>query len=88
MKRFLNIMSNSLEEVTMLFILNNNIQININKYPDLNDLGYWVPTKSESRLLLRTKLPQPTVAKRFQQITKLSAEDFDMGVVSSINDVW
>ncbi|BDR56366.1 hypothetical protein [Xylocopilactobacillus apis] len=80
--------SDSINEVTVVFALKNNYKIDVAKYPLLKELGSWVNTKDQTNLYLRTKLDKPTLVKKFSEITGLSNEQFDTGAVSSINSVW
>ncbi len=87
MKHFIKIMSDSINEITILFIIKDGHKIIIDHYPQLNKLGKWIPSNDSTILRLRTRLGKLTIIKEFSKITGLNKNRFKAEEISSI-DVW
>lgn len=88
MKKILNQQKQYIQGPVMIIALKNNQRINIQDYPQLEELGKWVVPNDQTNLRLITNWAQPKVIERFSQITGLKTADFDAGVVSGINGIW
>ncbi|MBC6350178.1 hypothetical protein [Lactobacillus melliventris] len=65
--------------------LKNSLTLEISKYPELKELGYWITPGDYSNLRVWSPMAQPELADRFCQITGLKQTDFDL---DSISGLW
>ncbi|RHW48819.1 hypothetical protein DS832_00050 [Bombilactobacillus bombi] len=84
MKKILDQQKQYIQGPVMIIALKNNQRINIQDYPQLEELGKWVVPNDQTNLRLITNWAQPKVIERFSQITGLKTADFDARVVSGI----
>lgn len=73
---------------TYMFSLKNGRKLDLQKYPELNKLGYWIKVNDQTNLRVWSRLALPHLTEKFCQITGLQPDDFYVNSVSGLNNIW
>lgn len=71
-----------------MFSLKNGRKLDLQDYPELNKLGYWIKVNDQTNLRLWSRLGLPRLTEKFCQITGLQPDDFYVNSVSGLNSIW
>ncbi|BDR60040.1 hypothetical protein [Lactobacillus xylocopicola] len=73
---------------TYIFSLKNGLTLNVTEYPELKQLGYWIQPADQINLRVWSHLSQPALAQKFSEITGIKSEQYYLGAVSGVQDLW
>ena len=70
-----------------MFSLKNGQKLNLQDYPKLNKLGYWIKVNDQTNLRVWSRLGLPRLIEKFCQITGLQPDDFSANSVFVLNNI-
>ncbi|AWN33018.1 MULTISPECIES: hypothetical protein [Lactobacillus] len=73
---------------TYLITLKGGLVLDVNDYPALKKLGYWVKSADRKNLKVWSHLSQPEVERKFTAITGLTPDQYDIGSIAGLWQLW